>query len=179
MVPMDESAALVSYSMSLERSGTILTFESFFEAESSRLFRAARLLTGSHEEAEELCQEAFFKVWQRWDRVGVMENPAGYLYRTALNDYRKWHRRALLKARQVLRPTSPDDPLLTIEARDTFARWLVGLTPRQRSAVVMTAWLGFSTEDAAEAMGVKPGTIHVLLSQARGSLKEATRSDHA
>jgi RNA polymerase sigma factor (sigma-70 family) len=179
MVPMDESAALVSHSVSLEQSGTTLTFEAFFESESSRLFRAARLLTGSHEEAEELCQEAFFKVWQRWDRVGTMDNPAGYLYRTALNDYRKWHRRALLKARQVLRPTSPEDPQLTIEARDTFARWLGRLTPRQRSAVVLTAWLGFSTEHAADAMQVKPGTIHVLLSQARSSLKEAVRPDHA
>lgn len=155
-----------------------LSFEDFFEAEGPRLYRAARLLTRSHHEAEELCQDAFFKVWQRWDRVGSMENPSGYLYRTALNEYRKWHRRALLRARQVVRLAPADDPQLTVQARDTFVRWLAGLTPRQRSAVVLTALLDLPVEETAAAMRVKPGTVHGLLSQSRTALKKATEPDH-
>jgi len=52
---MDEQAATLSAFVGAEHDGTTLTFESFFEVESPRLFRAARLLTGSHHEAEELC----------------------------------------------------------------------------------------------------------------------------
>ena len=176
---MDESAAAVSASMTLEQDAATRSFETFFEAESPRLFRAARLLTGSHDEAEELCQEAFFRVWQRWDRVGKMEDPQGYLYRTVMNIHRTRYRRALRRVREAFGLVPADDPELTVEARDTFVRWLAGLTPRQRAAVMLTRWLGRSTEEAAAAMSVKPGTIHALLSQARTSLNEITRSDDA
>ena len=174
---MDELDAVVSPIAHARPIGVTLSFEEFFETESPRLFRAVRLLTGSHHEAEELCQDSFFKVWQRWDRVGAMENPSGYLYRTALNGYRSWYRRGLLLARQVMRMAPADDPQLTVQARDTFVRWLVGLTPRQRSAVVMTELLAFSVEEAAVLLRVKPGTVHALLSQARAALRKATESD--
>jgi hypothetical protein len=35
-----------------------------------------------------MAQEAFLRVWQRWDRVAPMERPEGYLYRTAMNVWR-------------------------------------------------------------------------------------------
>jgi RNA polymerase sigma-70 factor, ECF subfamily len=40
---------------------------------------------GNRAEAEELAQDAFLKVWERWDRVADIEEPVGYLYRTAMN----------------------------------------------------------------------------------------------
>jgi hypothetical protein len=43
-------------------------FEAFFRDERSRLFGSMLLVTGDSHEAEELVQEAFFKVWERWDR---------------------------------------------------------------------------------------------------------------
>jgi RNA polymerase sigma factor (sigma-70 family) len=175
---MDDQMA-VSAEASPDWGEATLDFETFFEAEMPRVFRAARLLTGSHHDAEELCQEAFFRIWQRWDRVRAMEDPRGYLYRTVLNDHRKRYRRALRKARQVIRPASVDDPQLTIQARDTFARWLASLTPRQRTAVILTHWLAQTTAETAAAMGVKPGTVHVLLSQAKASLEEAMGSNDA
>lgn len=148
-------------------------FEAFFEAEGPRLFRAMRLLTGNTAEAEDCCQDAFFRVWQRWDRVGVMDNPSGYLYRTALNGYRRRSRRAMFAARQALRLAPADDPALSAQARDMCARWFVALTPRQRTAVVLTEILAASTDEAAAAMHVKPGTVHALLSQARASLRRS------
>lgn len=58
------------------------TFEEFFSAERDRLFRALCLITGSRDESEDVAQEAFLRVLERWDRVGGMEDPAGYLHRT-------------------------------------------------------------------------------------------------
>ena len=73
------------------------SFETFYEAESRVLFRRMWLVTGNPAEAEELMQEAFVRVWERWDRVGAMDDAVGYLYRTAMNLFRKRHRRALLQ----------------------------------------------------------------------------------
>jgi DNA-directed RNA polymerase specialized sigma24 family protein len=43
-------------------------FESFYELESSRLFGALCLITANRHDTEELMQEAFLKVWERWPR---------------------------------------------------------------------------------------------------------------
>lgn len=53
------------------------SFEEFFEAEHVRLGRALYLLTGSTAEADELSQEAFVRVYERWDRVRDMTSPEG------------------------------------------------------------------------------------------------------
>ena len=53
------------------------TFEEFFEAEHARLFRAVYLLVGDSYEADEVVQEAFLKLWERWDRVNSLADPRG------------------------------------------------------------------------------------------------------
>jgi RNA polymerase sigma-70 factor (ECF subfamily) len=72
------------------------TFETFYQAEARTLFRRLWLVTGNRAEAEELMQDAFLRVWERWDRVGGMDDAPGYLYRTAMNLFRKRYRRATL-----------------------------------------------------------------------------------
>jgi DNA-directed RNA polymerase specialized sigma24 family protein len=57
----------------------LLDFEVFFDREKARLFRALCLVTRNRFEAEELTQDAFLSVYERWDRVGTMDNPSGYL----------------------------------------------------------------------------------------------------
>src|SRR2546430_2710301 len=73
----------------------------------------------------------------------------------------------------------PDsDPDLGFEAfflahRPAVGRALAPLTPRQRAAVVLTDVLGFTSEEAAEALGVRPATVRVLAARARTRLREA------
>jgi DNA-directed RNA polymerase specialized sigma24 family protein len=69
-------------------------FEAFFEREKERLFQALCLVTRNRFEAEELAQDAFLCVYEPWDRVAKMDEPTGYLYRTAMNAFRSWHRRS-------------------------------------------------------------------------------------
>ena len=78
------------------------TFEAFYEAEARTLFRRLWLVTGNRAEAEELMQDAFLKVWERWEQVGAMEDPVGYLYRTAMNLFRKRYQRAVLAIRRTV-----------------------------------------------------------------------------
>ena len=62
-----------------------LSFDEFFQDEYPRLFATMCLTTGSRHEAEEIAQDAFVRLLERWDRVGVLAEPAGFLYRTAMN----------------------------------------------------------------------------------------------
>jgi RNA polymerase sigma-70 factor (ECF subfamily) len=61
------------------------TFEDFFHAHHERLLRTMSLATGDRHEAGDLAQEAFVRIFERWERVRSLDDPAGYLYRTALN----------------------------------------------------------------------------------------------
>ncbi len=163
----------MSYSMVKARSGErrrgpALDFEGFFEAERGRLFRLLIMVTGSADEAEDLVQEAFFKVWERWARVSEFENPVGYLHRIAMNRFRSRYRHAVYAAKRRLSMGGDAlDPLATVEARDAAVRALRLLTRRQRAAVILTEFLGYSVEEAAVALAIRPGTVRVLISQAR------------
>ena len=53
----------------VERAVLPLTFDRFFEQEQERLLRTLSVITGSRREAEDLAQEAFTKVFERWDTV--------------------------------------------------------------------------------------------------------------
>ena len=70
------------------------SFEEFFEDEKDRLLRVLAVITGSRGEAEDLAQEAFTRMFERWDEVGHMDDLAGYLHRTAMNLFRSQYRRA-------------------------------------------------------------------------------------
>jgi len=146
-------------------------FEAFFQAEHGRLQRALYLVTGDAQEAEELMQDAFIAVWERWDRVGAMQEPTGYLYRTAMNRYRSRLRRASRAAKRAVGASEGGDAFAAADERDALARALAQLPDRQRAAIVLTELLGYGSEEAGRILGVKDVTVRSLASQARTALR--------
>ena len=157
--------------------GVVATFEGFYEAENPTLFRRLWLVTGNRAEAEEIMQEAFLRVWERWDRVGSMQDPVGYLYRTAMNVFRKRYRRAALAVRRTVGRAPGHDDFADVEDRDAVRRILGSLPPRQRAALVLTELLGFSAEEAGKTLGVKASTIRSLTRNARASFGQTEVPD--
>jgi RNA polymerase sigma factor (sigma-70 family) len=116
-------------------------------------------------------QDAFLKLWERWDRVHEIDDPVAYLFRVAMNGFRMRARRARLAARKLTHLESPRDPYDDIELRDDVRRLLLGLPPRQRAALALTEIFGYSSEQAARILGVRPTTVRVLASQGRAALR--------
>ena len=156
-----------------------LTFERFFEQEQERLLRALSVITGSRREAEDLAQEAFVKVFQRWEKVATMEEPAGYLHRTAMNLFRNQYRRAKVAIGRTIGIGPPHDVFKAVEDRDTATRALGALTARQRAALVLTEALGYSGEEAGEILGIKASTVWALTHQARAALRPSQEATGA
>ncbi len=84
-------------------------FDTFVEEEHVRLFKALYFVTGSREEAEDLAQEAFLKLWERWDRIETIEDPTAYLFGVALNGFRMRRRRARMAIRRQPAPPEQRD----------------------------------------------------------------------
>lgn len=152
-------------------------FEAFFLEHHEPLFRALWLVTRNRHEAEEVMQDAFLRLLERWPGVQSAENLEAYLYRTAMNVFRSRLRRAAVAVRKAVRQLPQDDQLAEIEARDSVVRALAPLPARQRAAVVLMDMLELTSEQAGEALGIRPVTVRVLAARGRARLKEALRED--
>ncbi len=108
-----------------------------------------------------------------------MEDPAGYLHRTAMNLFRNRYRRAAVAFRARLRPAPAHDVYETVAQRDEIDRALGSLTPRQRAALVLTEVLRYSAEDAGAMLGVKDSTVRALVFQARSAIRKQRDDTHA
>ena len=148
-------------------------FEEFYEATFRRLFTALCLVTGNRHEAEEIAQEAFLRMYERWDRVGSLEDPTGYVFRVSMNVFRNRFRRASLGVRRALSiaPTETDD-LAAVETRDEVVRLLHDLNPQQRAAVLLTSILDYSAEEAGRMLGIRASSVRSLTTRARAQMKD-------
>ena len=154
-----------------------LSFEDFFELHHPPLFRALWLITRNRTEAEDVMQDAFLRLLERWDSVRSLADPEGYLYRTAMNVLRSHRRRALVAIRRAVGHLPADDQLALVDSRDAVVRALGILTPRQRAAIVLTELLGLTSVEAAEALRVKPPTVRVLAARGRQVLKDHLKEE--
>ena len=156
--------------------GEAVSFESFFEETYEPLLRALYLVARDRHEAEDLAQEAFVRVYERWNQVRGTANPAGYLYRTALNAHRSRVRRLVTAAKRAVTRLDPD-PIAASDDRDEIRALLRQLSHGQRAAVILVEWLGMTDVEAADVLKVTPVAVRVRLTRARQALKDRKRDD--
>jgi RNA polymerase sigma-70 factor (ECF subfamily) len=155
-----------------ERVADRARFDSFFESEYERLFKAMYFVTGSRQDSEDILQDAFLKLWERWDRIDRIADPTAYLFRVALNGFRMTRRRAAMAMRKVVRlQESEPDVFSQAEMRADVRRLLLGLTPRQRAALLLVDLYGYPSEQAARILRIRPSTVRALATQGRKALR--------
>jgi RNA polymerase sigma-70 factor (ECF subfamily) len=127
------------------------------------------MIAGNRHEAEEVMQDAFLSLFERWDRVRAMEDSTGYLYRTAINAFRRRSRRAALALRRTFVAAQAVDEFQAADDRQVVSQVLAKLSRKQRAALVLTELLGYGSEDAGKMMGVRAVTVRALASQGRAA----------
>ena len=100
-------------------------FSTFFAEEHRKVFKALYFVTGNRADAAELMQDAFLKLWERWDTIDRIDDPTAYLFRVALNGSRMRARSARRAARRLVAPTSSYDPFDEIDIREDVRRMLL------------------------------------------------------
>lgn len=153
-------------------------FDAFVAAEYDQLVRATSLIVGDRWVAQELVQDALGKAWVRWDRVGCMAAPGGWVQRVASNGARSVFRRRAAERRALRRhgvepPTAPVESATVLAVREA----LLALPHRQREAVVHRYYLGRTVAETAEVLGVSQGATTQLTYRASQRLRELLRPD--
>ena len=157
----------------IEARTVALDFESFFRTEYRSLCQALVLLVGDALEAEEIAQETMTRVLERWDRVGAMDSPAGYAYRTALNLQRKRMRRLAVHTKRRFASIPVADIGPDASDRQDVRRALQELPEGLRAALILVDWLDMDTDEAGHVLDLKPASVRVRLHRARSALRDA------
>ena len=134
------------------------------------MVRLAALLVGSLAVAEEVVQDAFASVSERWDGL---DRPGGYLRTAVVNGCAQVLRRRSVEDRH--RPVTleiPDEiPERLIELRAALDR----LTDRQRIVMVLRYFVDVPDDEIAQTLDVRPSTVRSLARRALAVLRKELR----
>lgn len=169
------SAAIGSLHASVDRG-----FENLFVEHYPKLVKTLQRLVGDPGQSEELAAETFCKLYKRWP-VGDDENPAGWLYKTALNlgldalrANSRRSRREDRAVREALRGESfrgPLQELLAEEQRRRVRHAIACLKPLQ-GQVLLLSGSGFSGKEMAGLLGMTPDALYMLLGRAKAQFEK-------
>ena len=154
------------------------SFDSFAASCSTRLIRAAYLLCGDHQIAEDLWQMTMMRTARRW-RV-AQSAPEAYARTVLVNLARDHARRGRRRVGETpmelaahgAEPGFGADHIDRIAERDVILAALSALPQRQREVIVLRFYADLSVADTAAAIGASEGTVMSYTSRALSRLRE-------
>jgi RNA polymerase sigma-70 factor (ECF subfamily) len=167
-VAQEERLALSS------RSRRDADFESFYRQHWPRLVAALTLVLPESEDPEDAAQEAFARAYQHWSTISSYDAPDGWLFVTGYRVAIGVRRRAAVRARKgwlAAQPRGDESTDMTALALGTLSI----LTSRQRAAVLLRHYYGYSTREVARALKCREGTVKSLVARGKDALKAAER----
>ena len=144
-------------------------FTAFYERHRAEVHAAVAVTIGDRHLAADAVDEAFVRAAERWATVALMERPAGWVYRVAVNWANSWHRK------WSRRPTLPAEVLDRAHHDDlgsiTLLEQLRGLPLRQRQMLVLRFVLGYSVPETAAVLGLAEGSVKSGVHRGRTQLR--------
>lgn len=166
--------------------GHAAEFEKIVAAHAPKIIRLAYRLTGNHDEAEDLAQEAFLRLYRALPKFRGDSTLGTWLYRTvtrlAIDHLRreKLRRAVFFFSREgeddpvdyAADPAaSPRDELLAAERRHRLRQALGQLSARQRAVFVLRHDEGLPLKEIAAMLGLSEGTVKIHLHRAVNLLR--------
>lgn len=153
-----------------------MDFGAFLDDRQLPLLRLAIVLCGSRAPAEDVLQDVLLRAHQRWDQIGAMESPYGYVRTMLVNEHLSWRRRAAhqipvadeeLDSRAGARPDHAD----ALADRDDLLRRVNALPPKQRVAMILRFFDDLDDAEIAHALGCEAVTVRSYISRALKTLR--------
>ena len=160
-------------------------FNSLVRQYGERLYWHVRSMVGSHEDADDLLQEIFIKVWNSLDGFRGDSEPFTWLWRIATNEtisnLRKARVRAALRFSTIdaeaERISDPDPRLDGDAAMRKLRKALMRLPDKQRLVFGMRYWEELSYEQISEITGTSVGALKASYHIAYEKVKQFLTSE--
>ena len=175
---MNGQAIAMPAAMDQPHEEPICRIGALFDAHHQRLFRLARRLARSADDARDVVQETFLRAARSPESVPLgSPNEEAWLVRVLINICRDRWRHASVRARAAaeghLRPGAASSPESGILARAMVWQALGALPPRRRAIVILYELEGATIPAIADLLGVTPVTVRWHLSIGRREMAKA------
>ena len=157
-------------------------FEFIVRRYEEKVFGLCFRIINSREEAEDIAQEVFIKLWEQPDDWQPAAKFSTWLYKVTTN--RCLNRLRFLKFKSFLPFTSefdefyvsdensPESDLISIEKSKLFQQAFLKLPGRQKAALHLRYWENLPVGEVAEALGVTVKSAESLIYRGKKALGE-------
>ena len=146
------------------------------------LFRSAFRISGTTQDAEDILQEVYLKLWQKRDTIPKDGNLTGFCVTLTRNQSVDFMRRQHLKTvddepkeHDAVQERSAQDEMEGNETRSNLMRIIDRLPEAQKQVITMRDIEGLDYPDIAQAIGMTEINVRVSLSRARKYVREAIK----
>lgn len=160
-------------------------FEDLFLSHYEGIYRLLFRMLGSAEEAEDLAQETFLRLYRQRSLEEGAHNVRAWLYRVAVNlaynatrervRRERRQRRAASEVQPAMAGADPAEAALRNDERAVVRRALMAL-PRREAQLLLLYYAGLTYRDLATALGVAPGSVGTMLARAKAAFAKAYRT---
>jgi RNA polymerase sigma-70 factor (ECF subfamily) len=161
------------------REGSHEAFSSLVRRHAKRFYNVAYRIVQQRDDAEDVVQAAFLKLWERPDLWDPRKHTkfTTWFYTVVTNlclDHAKRKKPASLPEEFDLADERPDqeDVLQQRQEHEWLDREILGLPERQQLALNLCFYEGLSNQEAADIMGVNLKALQSLIMRAKTTLKD-------
>lgn len=152
-------------------------FDDFYRTHYESVATALAISLGGQDLGREATDEAMTRAYGKWSTVSRYDNPAGWVYKVGLNWGRSWHRKVATRAAILKRQAPTHVAQMAPTADLALHEAMSQLDPKYRGVVVCRYLLDWTTEQTADALDLRPGTVKSRLSTALTQLRTALQDD--
>lgn len=164
----------------LVHQGDRAAFEGLFQQYKDKIFSYQLSLVGDIEDARDLTQMTFLRVWEKLPTLQDESRFMPWLYKIARNvAYDHWRRKKkalllpwedLTEQHGMMSTPSPEEGVLEAEL---VRLALAELPPKYRECLLRQTIYGFSQEEIAEFVGISKESVRTYLCYARRQFRQA------
>jgi RNA polymerase sigma-70 factor (ECF subfamily) len=171
-------AQAVDGSDARERPAELAAFEAVMRQHERLVLVTALRLLGNIEDAKDVSQEVFLRLYRNLGKVQAERNYQAWLYRVTVNVCHDMGRKRKPSVAMedvpdpVSRADDPQQSLTGAERQRVLQMSLRTLSTKERAALVLRDLEGLSTEDVARALGSSEATVRSQISKARVKMRD-------
>jgi RNA polymerase sigma-70 factor, ECF subfamily len=186
---LETSSELESELICQAADGDLNAFRKCVELFGPRIHSIGYQMTGNSEDAKDIAQEVFVKLYHSLDKYDSSYLFSTWLYRMTVNlaiDYKRKHARHKyitideINDNSVLRDKNPEPDKYTEqnEFHGAIEKLCDQLSESQRQVFVLRDLQGFTTDEISQILECKSSTIRVHLAKARLRIRESLKEQY-
>jgi RNA polymerase sigma-70 factor (ECF subfamily) len=159
-------------------------FEALCGSLRSDLFRFAFWMARDRQVAEDVVQDTLLRAWRSFDSLGEDAAARPWLLTIARREFARRFERKRLETVDIEEMSALEDPALAsaeVEAEEIaeLRAAILALEDDYREPLVLQVLMGYTTDEIATHMGLKPGAVLTRLFRARQKLRAAVGAERS